>query len=216
MVYTMEVWWMGFIAPPGYLLIYVLVTYLLLLGYNRYAGMKQDSSFSEICWESVEEIGIAFIASFLFLLLIDRIGFGMSLDEIAGKVIVESMIVAIGISVGTAEMGGDNGEGEQSNDEDEQPNEDSNNSVKDAADKNASEQDDFFIKRIILAVCGSVLVASSVAPTDEIMMIALSTDEIQLLLMILASMLITAITVYISDFKGASKSGFSTFTVLWE
>lgn len=216
MVYTMEVWWTGFIAPPGYLLIYVLVTYLLLLGYNRYAGMKQDSSFSEICWESVEEIGIAFIASFLFLLLIDRIGFGMSLDEIAGKVIVESMIVAIGISVGTAEMGGDNGEGEQSNDEDEQPNEDSNNSVKDAADKNASEQDDFFIKRIILAVCGSVLVASSVAPTDEIMMIALSTDEIQLLLMILASMLITAITVYISDFKGASKSGFSTFTVLWE
>ena len=208
-IYTMEVWWTGFIATPGSLLIYVLITYLLLLGYNRYAGMKKDSSFSEICWESVEEIGIAFIVSFLFLLLIDRIDFGMSLDEIVGKVIVESMIVAIGISVGTAELGGDNGDDEKSD-------EDSKKSESKAADKDASENDDFFMKRIILAVCGSVLISSSVAPTDEIMLIAVSSNEIQLLLMILVSLLVTGTTVYFSDFKGASKSGPPTFTVLWE
>jgi len=201
----MEVWWTGFIAPPEYLLIYIFATYLLLLGYNRYAGMKEDSSFSEICWESVEEIGLAFIVSFLFLLLINRIDFGMSLDEIAGKVIVESMIVAIGISVGTAQLGGD----DESNDHSEK-------SEMNVTDKDEGKKDNFFIKRIILAVCGSVLIASSVAPTDEVMMIALSCSEIQLLLMVLVSLLITGITVYFSDFQGVSKSNKSTMTVLWE
>lgn len=198
LIYTMEVWWNGFIAPPEYLLSCIGATYLLLLGYNRYAGMKEGSSFFEICWDSVEEIGLAFFVSFLFLLLISRIDFGMSLNEIAGKVIVESMIVAIGISVGTAQLGG-NGEDSESKGEGEQSN-------SEPGDEGTAKKDSSFKKRLILAICGSVLIASSVAPTEEIIMIAVSSNSIQLLLMVLVSLLITGITLYFSDFKGASKT----------
>lgn len=195
----MEVWWNGFIAPPEYLLCCIGTTYLLLLGYNKYAGMKEGSSFFEICWDSVEEIGLAFIVSFLFLLLISRIDFGMSLSEIAGKVIVVAMIVAIGISVGTAQLGDGNGKDSNSDGKGKQ-------SKSGPSSEGSAKKDSSIKKRIILTICGSVLIASSVAPTEEILLIAVSSNSIQLLLMVLVSLLITGIILYFSDFKGAAKT----------
>ncbi|HET8885801.1 MAG TPA: TIGR02587 family membrane protein [Salinimicrobium sp.] len=190
LIYTMEVWWAGFIAPPGYLLSAILVTFLLLLGYNRYAGMRKDSTFWEVCWDSVEEIGLAFIVSFLFLLLIDRINFEMSLDEIAGKVIVESMIVAIGISIGTAQLG--------QNDDD-----DDDDSGMDGDSKEGENAENGLIKTMILSICGAVLFASSVAPTEEILMIAVEAQTAHLLLMVFLSLILSSIILYFSDFKGS-------------
>lgn len=210
LVYTMEVWWTGFNAPASFQLTCVLVTYLLLLGYNRYAGMEEDSSFREICWESVEEIGLAFIVSFLFLLLIGRIDFGMSLDEITGKVIVESMIVAIGISVGTAQLGsnGENG----SDPEEESGSGESSESEK--KDEKSKEKDSPNFKRAVLSLCGAVLFASSVAPTEEILMIAVSVDDVELLLMVISTLILGGIIIYFSEFKGAPKDRPGVFRIL--
>lgn len=105
LLYTMELWWVGITASNEKLFVFVVFTFVMLLGYNKYAGMRPDSRFMDIVKESAEEIGIAFIVTFLFLRLINMINFEMSLDEIMGKVIVESMIGAIGISVGTAQLG---------------------------------------------------------------------------------------------------------------
>lgn len=209
LIYTMEVWWNGFIAPPAYLLSCVGVTYLLLLGYNRYAGMKEDSSFREICWESVEEIGLGFIVSFLFLLLTSRIDMGMSLDEITGKVIVEAMIVAIGISVGTSQLGGGNGDEESEGEEESESKEDSEG--KGDSDK---KKDGGNLKRLILSVCGAVLFASSVAPTEEILMIAVEAEDFELLLMVFTSLILGGIIVYFSEFKGAPKDRPGGFKML--
>ncbi|EJF10080.1 hypothetical protein O71_11249 [Pontibacter sp. BAB1700] len=57
LLFTMEVWWAGFIATPFQLLIMVVVTYLLLLGYNRYAGMRPGASWRSVFIDSVEEMG---------------------------------------------------------------------------------------------------------------------------------------------------------------
>lgn len=219
LIYTMEVWWSGFNAPPAYLLTCVGVTYLLLLGYNRYAGMKKDTSFREICWESFEEIGLAFVVSFLFLLLISRIDFGMSLEEIAGKVIIESMIVAIGISVGTAELGG-NGEDSEEEDSEEEDTDDGPNGAseegKEAADKDeeGSKKGGANMKRVILSLCGAVLFASSIAPTEEILMIAVEAETVELLLMVILSLILGSVIIYFSEFKRAPKEIPSPFLLL--
>lgn len=192
LIYTMEVWWTGFIASPGFLICSILVTFLLLLGYNTFAGMRQDSNFWEICWDSVEEIGLAFIVTFLFLLLIRQINFGMSLDEIAGKVIVESMVVAIGISVGTAQLGGDEN-GEESG-------------TKGEGEDNPSGVGDSIWKILVLSFCGAVLFASSVAPTEEILQIAIESTNVHLLFMLILSFLLSFVILYFSNFKGSSKN----------
>ncbi|HET8753433.1 MAG TPA: TIGR02587 family membrane protein [Salinimicrobium sp.] len=189
LLYTMEVWWTGFTVPPSYLLVCIIVTFFLLLGFNTYSGMRKDSSFFDVFWDSIEEIALALVVSFLFLLLIRKIGFTMSFYEIAGKVIVESMIVAIGISVGTAQMG-------QSNNED---------SGMDGEDQGKKEENNKFVKLIVLSVCGAVLFSSSVAPTEEILMIAIQSTISRLLFMIVISLVLIFVTLYFSNFKGSKK-----------
>lgn len=179
LLYTMEVWWTGFIASPEKLLAFIIFTFLLLLGYNRHAGMKPDSSFQEILRESVEDIALAFVVAFLFLLLISKVDLSMSFSEIVGKVIVESMIVAIGVSVGTAQLG------EQQ------------------ADADKKSRDSRFLQMIVLGICGAALISSSVAPTEEILQIAITSNGRELLLMILVSLLISAVILFYSDFKGS-------------
>ena len=61
LIYTLEVWWTGFIAQPDRLLLYVLSSFVLLLGYNRYAGLREDASWAEVAIDSVEEMGLGLV-----------------------------------------------------------------------------------------------------------------------------------------------------------
>ena len=106
LLYTMEVWWSGFIASPLQLIYIILFTYLLLLGYNRYAGMHPDATLKDLLVDSVEELGLGFLLAFAMLIMLRRVELGsMSTIEIMGKVIIEAMVMSIGISVGTAQLG---------------------------------------------------------------------------------------------------------------
>ena len=69
MLYTMELWWTGFIADPLRLLLYVVVGVFLLLVYNHYVGLRNDNSFIEGLEESVEEMGLGILLSFFKKLL---------------------------------------------------------------------------------------------------------------------------------------------------
>ncbi len=194
LIFTMEVWWSGFIASPGSLISAIIVTYILLLGYNRYAGMRKDTTFFDLCWDSVEEIGLAFIVSFVFLYLIGEISFNMSFDEIFGKIIIESMIVAIGISVGTAQLGAsDNGDSGMEDDE--------------------KEAEPEFLGIVILSICGATLFASSMAPTDEVMEIAIASSTTRLLLIALLSLALSLVILHFSEFRG-SDTGKTSMTAV--
>ena len=120
LLYTMEVWWAGFTSHPLRLLAYVLATFVLLLGYNRYAGLRRDASMLEVVIDSFEEMGIGLVMSALALFLLGRITFEMQRDEIVGHIVIEAMTIAIGVSVGTAQLGAggeDQGEGEKAESE---------------------------------------------------------------------------------------------------
>ena len=184
LIFTMEVWWSGFIASPGSLISAIIVTFILLLGYNRYAGMRKDTTFFDLCWDSIEELSLAFVVSFIFLYIIGEITFDMSFDEIFGKLIIESMIVAIGISVGTAQLGASDG-GDAGMDDDEK------------------EAEPEFLGIVILSICGATLFASSMAPTDEVMEIAIASSTIRLLLVVLLSLALSLIILHFSEFRGS-------------
>jgi len=107
------VWWAGFTTHPLRLLIYVLATFTLLLGYNRYSGLRCDASPAEVAIDSVEEMGLGLLIAAFVLWLLGQITFDMTVNEILGKIIIEAMTVAIGVSIGTAQLGG---KGEQEGD----------------------------------------------------------------------------------------------------
>jgi putative integral membrane protein (TIGR02587 family) len=188
LLYTMEVWWAGFSATPLQLLMLVVTTYLLLLGYNRYAGMRPGVSWRSVMIDSVEEMGIGVVLSFAVLFTLNRINpAAMSLSEIVGKTIIEAMAVSIGVSIGTAQL--------MIDEEDE---------LETDAELEA-EKEPGRLGMVILAFCGAILIGGNVAPTEEVVMLAVEATPLHVLLMALASILLSIIIVYFSDFKGTEK-----------
>ena len=185
LLYTMEVWWAGFIARPQQLLIYVACTFILLLGYNRYVGLRRDAGWTEVAIDSVEELGLGIITSAGVLYLLGRIHSGNALEEIVGKVVIEAGIVAIGFSVGTAQLGGD----------------DDHDTAMGAEDEGEDEVS--FHSQVVIAFCGAVLFAANVAPTEEVVMIAIESAPARLIAIALVSLLIAALILFFSEFSGS-------------
>ncbi|MGB7786451.1 MAG: TIGR02587 family membrane protein [Salinimicrobium sp.] len=206
LLFTMELWWHGFIISPAKLIAFVIFTLLLLMGYNRYAGLREDATFYEVLHESIEDIALALLVAFLILLLINKIDFQMPLQELAGKVIIESLVVAIGISVGTSQMGQkQNGQDSQDQKKDKKSRSHNENSQEQGSKQaDPEEAQNSLFQRSILSVCGAVLISSSMAPTGEIEKIAVVSTAVHLLLMVLFSFLLSLIVLYFSDFKNSS------------
>jgi len=198
-LYTMEIWWSGFQTQPAHLLAYMAVTFLLLLGYNRFAGMRRDANLLEVCIDSVEEMGIGLLLAALVLFLIDQITTEMTAIEIMGKIVVESMTIAVGVSVGTAQLGASGADAKTGLEADEARSADS--AANDAS--GAAQPPPSTIGQLVLAFCGAILFASNVAPTDEIFEIGMAASALKLLGLSALSLLVGAIALFFSDFRGA-------------
>ena len=195
LLYTMEVWWAGFLVSSVHLLGYMGITFVLLLGYNRYAGLRHDASWTEIAIDSVEELGLGIVCAASTLWLLGRLTPEMTLIEVVGKVLVEAMTVAIGVSVGTAQLGGD-------------PENNGAAVTRMRVGKGgpgSDPGDDGFAGELVLATCGAVLFAANVLPTEEILVIAIETPSLHLALLMLASLALGAMVLYYSSFANARR-----------
>jgi len=200
LLYTMEVWWAGFSIHPWRLVAAVLATLVLLLGYNRYAGLRSDAGMVEVLIDSIEELGIGLVVASIVLWLLGRIRLDMPASEVAGKIIVESLVVAIGVSVGTAQLGGGD------DDSDSDTGMDSNNDASSpGSPEPTAEKQDSFIGQVVLAFCGAILIAANVAPTEEIVVLAVEVEPWRLLGLALFSILLSTLIVYYSDFKSTQR-----------
>jgi putative integral membrane protein (TIGR02587 family) len=202
LIYTMEVWWAGFTSHPLRLLLYVVVTFTLLLGYNFFAGLRRDASWVEVVIDSVEELGLGLLIAASMLLLLRRITFDMATSEIVGKVIIEAMPVAIGVSVGTAQLGG-GGDGESA--ADTGTGEDGGGSKKKRGEKAGAKDHVHFLGQAMIALCGAVLFAANVAPTEEVVQIAAEIGSWNLFGLALLSIALGALILFYSDFTGAQR-----------
>ncbi len=186
---TMEVWQTGYRSQPYQLIIGIVATFFLLMAYNRYAGMHPEVNWKSVAIESIEELGIGLLVSLAALLIIGQIKLGMSAEEIIGKIIVEAMFVSIGVSIGTAQLG------DETEDEEEE----------ETQEKELEKQEtprSGKLSMAALALCGSIVIAGNVAPTDEVVVIALAARPSQLLVMVIISLLFSVLVTYFSEFKG--------------
>lgn len=194
LVYTQEMWHVGTVSSPIRQLIYVLITFVLLLAYNRFAGLRQDSSFTEVVIDSLEEMGLGLVLAALFFWMLRRLTGDMQPEEIIGRIVLGAMPIAIGVSIGTAQLGGDQ--------------ENSGTSDDDKPERT-------FTGQMALALCGAVLVASNVAPTDEIELLATEMSTWRLIIIAIVSMLLGMVILFYSGFTG-TKRGDNSAPTLYE
>lgn len=163
-------------------LAYVAATFGLLLGYNRYAGLHPDTSWTEVVIDSVEELGLGLLLSAFILYTLGRIGPHQQVDEIVGCIVVQAMTIAIGVSVGTAQLGG----GE-------------------SAPGMAGTDKVTFGGQVVLGCCGAVLFAANVAPTVEVVVLGSDMSPLRLIGVTLISFSLGAVILHYSDFRGSQR-----------
>jgi putative integral membrane protein (TIGR02587 family) len=185
LLYTMEVWWTSFTATPERLIGALAATFGLLLLYNRFAGLREDASWREVAVDSVEELGLGLVLSAFVLWLIGQIGAGQAPIEVLGKVVLEAMAVAVGVSVGTAQLGG------------------AELRERGMRGDDPAGEDRSLRRQIALAACGAFLVASNVAPTDEVVHIAAEAPPVRLIGLALVSLTLAGLTLYFAGFRAA-------------
>jgi putative integral membrane protein (TIGR02587 family) len=186
----MEMCWAGFLASPRRLVGAIAGTFVLLLGYNRYAGMHHDTSWAEIAIDSVEELGLGLIGAAFILWLLGRIEPGMPSSEIVGRVVVQGLAGAIGVSIGTAQLGGDDAFQDRP-----------------SKKREAARQPRGIWSHLALAACGAVVVAGNVAPTDEIAILGAELAGWQLAALSAASLVMAAGVLHFSEFRGSVPHG---------
>ena len=180
---TMETWSAAVMVGPGRLLFAIAATLILLSGYNLYAGLRHDSSLGEVLIDSVEEMGIGIVLSAGLLYLFGRLDPAAPFGEHLGLIVLEGMFAAVGVSVGTAQLSSG---------------EDDNSGGPQGRQRTISSE-------VVLAVCGSVLIAANVAPTDEVLLLASEMQASRLLGMMALSLFIAALLLFYSDFKGSAR-----------
>lgn len=188
LLYTMEMWFAGITARPWSLVLYAVVTFILLLGYNRYAGMRHDSDWTEVAIDSVEEMGIGLVLSALALLLLGRITMAMPAHEMVGPIVVEAMTVAIGVSVGTAQLGS------------------SNEREEGMGESGTSKDESRLGGQLAIAFCGAILFAANVGPTDEIPVLAGEMSRWKLIALAGITIVIATVIVTHSGFRGSDQN----------
>lgn len=187
--FTEEMWQAGLSLPAQRMLAYLLVTFLLLMGYNRYAGLHAGASWTEIIVDSIEEMGLGLLLSAGILQLIGQLDwFEYSPHENLSKIIMQSMPVAIGISIGTAQF------------ESKESKSPANEKKQQATPKDNTSD---FGERFVLAACGSVLVAGNMAPTHEVVLVAAASSVYSLITTILVALTAGILILFYVDFRGA-------------
>lgn len=182
LLYTQETWAVSSLVPPQRLLILMAITFLLLLGYNRFDGLRDEATLHGLAFDAVIEMGLGLLLSAGLLLLLARLEWNHPLSENLARVVTEGMLIAIGISVGTAQLGLQAEENEKEGKPDDRPE---------------------WLGQMLLAVCGAVLFATNIAPTDEVPLLARQLDDPHLLCLLAFSLAVAAVVLFFSDFKGS-------------
>ena len=198
MLYTAEFWIAGFLTSPSNLLIYMIVGIFLLLVYNRYVGLSSDHNLFACFMEALEELGLGIVVTLIILYFVGRITPDMSYSEVIGKIVVNSITVAIGIAIGKSQLG-DNPE------EEEEEEEDAEKAPTQLDESDPKSRIRYVMRSINLALCGSLVVAANIAPTDEVYTIALETDPFKILLIALVSLIIGSAILYHINFHGSKE-----------
>lgn len=187
LLFTMEMWQHSFLLPSWKIVVLLAVAFLAVIGYSAVSGFRRERSWLELLIDSVETMGIAAVVAAVALLLLGRIDLETGLRDAVGKVALEMIPVAFGVSLAGSQMA--------SPDDDRSDAANQGSSVGDGQGVNA-------FAWLVIAAGGALVFALTVAPTEEPMLLGVEAEWWLLLLVIPATLAMTFAIVFYADFRG--------------
>jgi putative integral membrane protein (TIGR02587 family) len=188
LLYTMEMWWLGEISRPGDLLVLLGVALIANFGLVTAAGFKKGASMFSRIEQTMDAVAVGAIAGAVVLLIMNQINLDQAPHTILGKIVLQVLPLSIGASLAGIVFDGDKG---RENDDDE-----------------GSQMPGVWhalFNDIGATAIGAMFIAATVAPTEEVPMLAARMDYLHILALIGMTLLIGYVVVFASGFDPAAK-----------
>lgn len=190
LLYTVEVWAIGSSTDSLRLLYVQAVTFVVVLLLTQVEGFRRSLTINplETVLESIEALGIGIICAAIALILLRRITLETPLSEALGKLIFEGVPFSLGVTLARSTL-----ERRRS----QRRTLSSEQSLLPATFRDTLRDT---LVDIDATLIGAIVIAFSIAPTEEIPIIAAALPPLWLLLIMAASVLISYIIVFASGF----------------
>jgi putative integral membrane protein (TIGR02587 family) len=197
LLYTMEVWWIGSTVAPPLMLLAIVTTWTVVFFLNRTEGFRQTKnvSFSNAARDTVEAVAIGLVCTTIMLVILREVTLETQLSEALGKIIFESVPFSLGVALSTQFLRSSSDESQSSSSKQD------DSSQPESLDPEISGT----FADIGATLIGAIIIAFSIAPTDEIPMLAAATSGVWLLATIAISLLISYGIVFEADFANKMK-----------
>ena len=203
-LYTMEIWWRGNTAGPPRMLAALALTFIALMVLERAATARSNRS---VPWlrtliEATQALATGLIAAAVGLFLIGFLEVDSGLHATIGRLCMEGLPFSLGVGLADFILG-EKEEGHEKG-----------NSRQGAEHKGNTDMRDRIIVRSGATALGATVIALTLAPTDEIPLIASRLRYPHLLGIVGASLVISYIIVFASNFvategRRAHRGGFN-------
>ncbi|MGB3300517.1 MAG: TIGR02587 family membrane protein [Phormidesmis sp.] len=197
LLYTVEVWAIGSSTDSLRLLAVQAVTFVVVLLLTQIEGFRRSLSIHpiETVLESIEALGIGIICAAIALCLLRRITLETPLSEALGKLIFEGVPFSLGVTLARSTL--DRRRSSQRRTPEAEP-------VISPADASLRATVGNAFKATLVdidvTIIGAIVIAFSIAPTEEISIIASALPTLWLLLIMAASLVVSYIIVFASGF----------------
>ncbi len=181
LLWTMEVWDDGAVLGADKLLVLLAIGFAVVVGFNALAGFRRDRTWLELLVDSIEAMGLSVIVAAVALAVLGRLDPSVGLPAIVGRIAIETIPVAFGMSLASTVMGQATG--------------DQGGPGRDPTSLGA-------LGRLLVAGAGALYFALNIAPTDEVRILAAESSALQLLVAVFAGLGIGLAIVFYADFRG--------------
>ncbi|MEO0836797.1 MAG: TIGR02587 family membrane protein [Cyanobacteria bacterium J06642_3] len=184
LLYTMEVWFIGSYVQPPILLSIFGITFIIIFLLNRIEGFRPQESetLPGAIAESIETLAIGMSCAALMLIILNRIDWQTPLLESLGKIIFEGVPFALGVAFSRSLLSGDA--------------EVDLNGRRTSKSQSNNRNSNQIIWRDTLAdfsatLIGALFIAFSIAPTDEVTVLAAAASPLRLMMIVIAALSIS-------------------------
>lgn len=206
LLYTMEMWWLGETSGAGRLLLILGVTLLANFALVSAAGFKRETSLAGHIEETLDAVAVGAVGATMVLLVLNEITRDSAPLTILGKIVLQTLPLSIGASLATLVFQGSagGGGGNQAGGGDD-PDDDA--SAVSAAQPGKERPGIWraLFSDVGATAIGAVFIAASVAPTDEVPMLAAQMQYLHVLALIGFTLVTGYIIVFASGFDPSSQ-----------
>lgn len=173
---TMEMWWLGFYLERSRLALLFVLNLPLLAVLSYYIGFRDTFRWQDDVVDAFVAVAVGFVTAGALLLLFSVLEWGMSPNEIVGKLAIQVVPGSLGAMLAASQLG-----------------------VKEE-EKEARARG--YGAELVFMVVGALFLTFNLAPTDEMLLISYQFTPWHALLLVAASLAVMHAFVYALEFRG--------------